>query len=76
MPDNYYFGNKNLTESKHIRFPFSEQYIRSDLHSVYLSWLNSIQCNIGSVDCYWRLIRGYIVGDRISCLQWITRLFR
>ena len=28
----------------------------TNLHSVCFSWLYSIQCHIGPVDCYWRLV--------------------
>ena len=35
----------------------------NNLHSVCFSWLYSIQCYIGPVDCYWRLVWTYIVCD-------------
>ena len=48
--------------------------IQSDLHIVCLSWLYSIQCHIGPVHCYWRLVSTYIVSDQVVH-QWMATLW-
>ena len=62
---NYVMGKKIM------RLSFFVQKVRTNLHSVCFSWLYSIQCHIGPVDCYWRLVWTYIVCDQIVH-QWIT----
>ena len=47
-------------------FSYLVQQEWDDLHSVCFSWLYSIQCHIGPVDCYWRLVWTYIVCDQIQ----------
>ena len=45
-----------ITEKEISWFAFFGQQVRCDLNSVFFSWLYSIQCHIGPVDCYWRLV--------------------
>ena len=54
-----------ITEKEIIWFAFYGQQVWGDLHSVCFSWLYSIQCHIGPVDCYWRLVWTYIVCDQV-----------
>ena len=45
-----------ITEKEISWFAFFGQQVRRDLNSVFFSWFYSIQCYIGPVDCYWRLV--------------------